>query len=218
MSVRGETCRFQGETKFQDSHLAVLGWTLSGTYDRAIDTLHVTGTFNECTGSSCPQQQAASKDFSTDLRIVGDDLVDADPSLTTEEQHHFIPSGSEQQHLDEIMKAVKPLLAMNDNGEFEQLYQHMNSSSQKNLTLEQARTNGKAFRAQTGPLLSRSSMATMYALYSPLSKSKAENAIVMSAVYFPGNHRAVEYVLLTKESRDWKLVYYYVGGGAVSPQ
>jgi hypothetical protein len=218
MAVRGETCRFQGETKFQDSHLAVLGWTLSGSYDPNTGMVHVIGTFNECTGSSCPQQQAASKDFSTDLRIMGADLVDADPSLSTEEQHHFIPNASEQPHLDEIMQAVKPLLDMNDNGQFDQLYQHMDSSSRKNLTVDQARTNGKAFRAQTGALLSRSPMATMYALYSPLSKGKVENAIVMSVVYFPGNRRAVEYVLLTKESGDWKLAYYYVGGGAVSPQ
>jgi hypothetical protein len=96
MAVRGETCRFPGETKFEDSHIAVLGWTLSGAYDPNTDTVHVSGIFNECTGNGCPQQQAASKDFTTELRIVADDLVDADPSLTPEEQHHFIPSLSEQ--------------------------------------------------------------------------------------------------------------------------
>jgi hypothetical protein len=113
---------------------------------------------------------------------------------------------------------VKPLLVLNDKGDFVELYQHMDASTRKNLTVDQVRTNATAFRAQTGPILSRSWMTTMFALYSPLSKSKAENAIVMNVIYFSGNRRAVEYVLLTKESRDWKLSYYYVGGGAASPQ
>jgi hypothetical protein len=51
MGVHGETCRFPGETKFVDSHMAVLRWTLSGVYDPNSDSVHVTGTYNDCTGN-----------------------------------------------------------------------------------------------------------------------------------------------------------------------
>lgn len=217
MGVHGEECRFPGETKFVDTHMAVLGWTLTGVYDPKSDTLHLNGVYNDCNGNVCPQMQAAGKDFNTDLRIMGDDLVDVDPTLSREDWHHFISSASEAQRTDEVIRALKPMLDLNDKGDFDGLYQYADSVTHKGLSMDQFRTNSKAVRARTGQVLSRSSMNTMYANYNPLSKSPGQNAIVMNVVYFPGNIRTIEYIIVTKESGEWKLNYYYLGGGAAGP-
>jgi hypothetical protein len=217
MGVHGDTCRFQGETTFVDSHIAVLGWTLTGAYDPKSDRLRLSGAYNDCTGNVCPQMQAATKDFNTELGIVADDLVDADPALSHEEWHHFISNASELQRSDEVMRALKPMLDLNDKGDFDGLYRYMGSIFRQSLSPDQFRANAKTLRTRTGQLLSRSPMSTMYANYNPSSKSPGQNAIVMNVVYFPGNVRTIEYVILTKESGEWKMNYYYLGGGTAGP-
>jgi hypothetical protein len=214
MGIHGETCRFPGETKFIDSHIAVLGWTLSGTYDQNTDSLHLSGVYNDCTGNVCPLLQGSAKDFNTELRRISEDLVDADPTLSRDDQHHFIPSASERQHLDEVTTALKPILELNDKGDFNGLYRYADSISRNNLSADQFTSNFKAIRAKTGQLVSRSSMSSMYANYSPVSKSPGQYAIMMNVVYFPGNVRTVEYIIMVKESVGWKMNYYYLGGGA----
>src|SRR5260370_26628774 len=212
MSVHGETCRFPGEATFVDTHLGVLGWGLSGVYDPKTDTIHFSGTYHDCNGNVCPQMQVFAKNFNTDLRIIEEDLVDVDPTLGIADQHHFVSVLSEGKHVDEMMRGLKIILDLVDRGDFNAVYQHSDTASQKAITMDQFKANCKVLRDRTGPIVSRSSMNTFYVNYSPLSKNPGQYAIVMNVVYFPRNARTIEYILMTTELADWKLSYYYLGG------
>ena len=205
-----ETCRVPGETKFSDSHLAVVDWTLSGIYDPKTGKMRVVGKYTSCVGASCPQLQSVQNDFTTDLMLVGGDLVDVDPSEKPEDHRHFILASSEAQLSEAPIRALGVSLGLVDSENYDRLYDCFDTAFKRNVSKEDMKKGSKTFRANFGPVLSRAPMYTIVAHYSGSSRSQGEYAILINNVYFKQNRGGLEYTIMTKEAGDWKISFDYV--------
>jgi uncharacterized protein DUF4019 len=219
MGVKGDLCRFPGETKFEPNHLAVIGWTLSGSVDASSGKMRIQGTYSQCNGNVCSSFQTSQTDFQTELTIVGGELIDVDPSLQPELHQVFISKDSEAPLIDSALRGLKPLLNAVDAADFNRLYDQSTSKAKSTVTRDQLRNSMNELRSNTGTMLSRSLLQTVYATYGPNHDThRTEFAIVINTIYYSENRSGLEYSILQREDGQWKMGYYWVGRAPSRPQ
>lgn len=219
VAANSDQCRFPGETKFEPTHIAVIGWTVTGGIDPSSGRLRISASYRECNGGVCGMMQASQRDFQTELAIVNGELVDADPSQKPEDHRAFIPKSAEAARTAEALKSLKPLLGFVDAGNVDRLYDESASVAKSAVSRDQMRVSFADLRSRTGPALSRAVMQTMYAIYGPNNDMhRKELAIIVNNIYFKQNQSGLEYSVLEKEGGEWKMAWYYIGGRPSPPQ
>jgi hypothetical protein len=210
LSSKNSTCRWPGLNEASATYGAVFGWTVLGVLSPADNSLHIVGSYEKCGGNSCAAT-GQQKDFETELRLVNGEVVDTNLTPQSDDDVVFVDQERELRLQGPVVDALKPMLALLDSGRADEFYGITTATFKSNTPLTQWRQNVKMMQERIGPVLSRSILTFVPALYCPqIAKTRGEYALVVNGVYVKDNHSTIEYILLVREDEQWRVALYFL--------
>jgi hypothetical protein len=211
------SCRWVPEaTQFEPLWSGSWVYLLTGVFDKAGSTLRIHGEFVKCDGNACSRWQAATemtKPFDTELRLVGGKLFDMNGHTDPSEGVEFVRVSDHAEEVEEANSVLEGYLKMMDAGDVDHFYDAASAESfRKDTTRQQFRAAVSEFQSRVGKPRSRHNLNTLYIVYAPIfSKAPGQYVFLYNGVETTKNLRGGEFILLTKESSEWKLAWISTG-------
>jgi hypothetical protein len=217
MNTDNRSCRWVPEaTQFEPLYSASWFYLLSGVFDKTGNVLKIHGDFAKCDGNACSRWQAATemtKPFDTELKLVGGKLVDMNGHADPSDGVQFVRVSDHAEEVEEANSALEGYLKMIDAGDLDRFYDAAVSSSfRNNTTRQQFKAVVSAFQSRVGKPSSRHNLNTLYIIYAPsISKMPGQYVFLYNGVETTKKASGQEFILLAKESADWKVYWINTG-------
>lgn len=202
-------CRwYAGEPHFEPIFGAVWRYAVTGKSDEHehhVPTLQ--GKYLDCDGSACSQWTQA-KEFTTELKLVSDTLIDRQPADPTGDIE-FMRLSDDDGVVDEARSAAVTWLKVLDQGQLDQFYDHGTTAAFRGkVTRDSFRKSWSDFQSRTGRTTSREYLISTHLFYAPMiAKGRSDYVLFSNKATMARGVSRLEFVLLAREGGEWKVCW-----------
>ena len=210
LTQENQTCRWFGdETKFEPILGAAWTYTITGQSDDK-DEHHLTlhGKYSSCLGNACTKWKVYPEDFNTELRLVGNTLIDTNGTEDPVDDVEFVRLSEDDDIVDAARDAADKWLKLIDLGQLDSVYDRGTTSSFKaEVKKDDFRRNVLDHQARYGTTTARKYLISTHVLYAPNTKGRTDYAVFSNLVTKSHNVSGAEFVVLAKEEGEWRICW-----------
>jgi hypothetical protein len=205
-------CRwFPEEAQYEPLLAAVWTYAVSGDNEgQQIPSFRIAGAYSACLGNAC-NRWAHDERFETEMRLVGDKLVDTNKTADPTDDVEFVRLVDAQDLLDDARTAAEGLLKSLDLGQIDRFYDLATTSSfRSNTKREDFHKRVSDAQARLGLESSRKYLIATHVLYAPMIKTGRDDYVIFSnKVTTARGASFFEFVFLVRENKAWKVSWLF---------
>jgi hypothetical protein len=205
-------CRwFPEESQFEPIQGAEWTYNIKGrSNDDRSQSFNIVGEYSTCLGNAC-NRWAHENGFETELKLVGNTLVDTNKTEDLHDDVEFMRFSDEEDLLEDARTTAEQLFKPLDLGQLDRFYDQATTSSfRSNISRDEFSKRVSEPQARLGLAVSRKYLLTTHVLYAPMVKTGRDDYVIFSnKVTRAGGTTFLESVCLARENGQWRVLWLF---------